>query len=58
MKLISWQDIWITIRELDRTGNSRAREVFLKALLELAAFDDWGAWLQEEAPLRISPRSL
>lgn len=47
MKLISWQDIWITISELDHIGNSGAREVFLKAILELAALDDRGVWIND-----------
>ena len=47
MKLISWQDIWTTIGELERIGSSRAQEVFLKAILELAAFDDTGARIND-----------
>ena len=47
MKLISWQDIWTTIGELERIGSSRAQEVFLKAILELVAFDDTRARIND-----------
>lgn len=58
MKLIAWQDIWITMSELEKLSERKTADVLLKAFLDCAAFDDRGACLQEKEPLRISPRSL
>ncbi len=47
MKLISWQDIWITISEAEKLDEREAARVLLDAVLELAAFDDRGVWIND-----------
>ena len=49
MKLIAWQDIWITLCEIERLGSQEANDSLLNALLELGAFDDRGVWNNDGA---------
>ena len=48
MRLIPWQDIWISVRAARIRGQGEMIEVFYATLFKEAVFDDDGAWAVEQ----------
>jgi hypothetical protein len=44
MKVIPWQDIWVSINLAKRRGNAPMVKAFYEMLFRDAVFDDRGAW--------------
>ena len=44
MKLISWEEIWTSLRVARMRGNREMIDVFYDTLFKEAVFDDHGAW--------------
>ena len=51
MKLIPWNDIWISLRTATIRGNGEMIQVFYETLFKEAVFDDRGAWSLERRRL-------
>ena len=49
MKLIPWDDIWISLHAAKIRGHGEMIEVFYETLFKEAVFDDDGAWSQAPA---------
>jgi hypothetical protein len=45
MRLITWEEIWITVEEVRSIMGKEKARWFLDELIEVVVFDDEGVWL-------------
>jgi len=45
MEQITWEALWVTVAEVKEIAGEEKARKFLEQVMEIAVFDDEGAWL-------------